>query len=94
MVRQAGYDPEDLLMEADEYVLGRSGVWTSVAMFLRMPRETRRAEYVFGTAAEVMALLENLADTARILRTGREFAGEAPETQEDDLVEAYRRGET
>ena len=60
-VMQEGYDPEDMKMIADEFVLGRSGKWLSLGHFYKMPVPDRRAEYVFGTAAEVMQMMSEPA---------------------------------
>ena len=67
VVLQEGYDPEDLTMSADEFVLGRSGKWLSLAHFYEMPVPDRRAEFVFGTATEVMQMMDNLPAKAEIL---------------------------
>ena len=33
LVLQEGYDPEDMRMIADEFILGRSGKWLSLGLF-------------------------------------------------------------
>jgi hypothetical protein len=76
VVLQEGYDPEDLKMIPDEFVLGRSGKWLSLGYFFRMPVPERRAEFVFGTAAEAV-----------IFRPG-DAAGAAPATAETDEMAA------
>jgi hypothetical protein len=68
LVAQEGYDPDDLRVRVDEFVLGRSGKWVSVGVYLKMPLETRRAEFVFGTAAEVVRLMQDLPSRADVLR--------------------------
>lgn len=68
IVMQEGYDPEDLRMIGEEYILGRSGKWMSLGMFFKMPVPDRRAEFVFGTAGEVMQVMSNLPSKAQILR--------------------------
>src|SRR5512145_1367264 len=60
MISQEGFDPADLTMEPDEFVLGKSGQWLSLSHFLHLPADLRRDEFVFCTAAEVMELLESL----------------------------------
>jgi hypothetical protein len=60
MIAQEGYAPEDLHMRLGEFVLGRSGQWLAVATLLKLPVATRRAEFVFGTSAEVMQLFSTL----------------------------------
>lgn len=89
IVTQEGYDPEDLKMNADEFVLGRSGEWLSLSFFFRLPVPDRRAEFVFGTAAEVMQLMRGLASQAVILRPGKPApdADAPPET--DEMAAAY-----
>jgi len=70
VVIQEGYDPEDLTLTPDEFVLGRSGEWLSLSFFFQMPVAERRAEFVFGTAAEVMQIMDNLSSTVTIIRPG------------------------
>src|SRR5262245_30834156 len=60
VVTQEGYDPEDPKVIPDEFVLGRSGKWLSIGLFYRLPVPERRAEYIFGTAAEVMQMMGDL----------------------------------
>jgi hypothetical protein len=76
IVMQEGYDPDDATMTADEFVLGRSGKWLSLSYFFRMPVPERRAEFVFGTAAEVMQMMSELPPKVVMFRPGA--AGEAP----------------
>ncbi|HOC00425.1 MAG TPA: hypothetical protein PKM43_16970 [Verrucomicrobiota bacterium] len=81
MVAQEGYDPQDVKMTPDTFLLGRSGRWLSTADFFRMSVADRRREYVFGTAAEVATLLRELPPQPVIFRP-------------DDLPEAARPSET
>ncbi|MGZ4962400.1 MAG: hypothetical protein ACXWKG_15365 [Limisphaerales bacterium] len=60
VVLQEGYDPQDMKMRADEFILGRSGKWLRLGLFYQMPVRERRAEFVFGTAAEVMKVMGEL----------------------------------
>lgn len=60
VVLQEGYDPSDPKFVPDEFILGRSGKWLSLSHFYRMPIPERQAEFVFGTAAEVMAMMRDL----------------------------------
>ena len=56
--------------------------------------EDRRAEYVYGTAAEVMQMMSNLASKAQILRPGGEAeaeAGAAPAAN-DEMAAAMKAG--
>jgi hypothetical protein len=84
---QEGYDPEDPTMTADEFVLGRSGKWLSLSYFYRMPVPERRAEFVFGTAAEIMQMMSNLPPKVVMLRPGAETE-RAPVTPETDEMAA------
>jgi hypothetical protein len=96
VVMQEGYDPEDATMTADEFVLGRSGKWLSLGHFFRMPVPERRAEFVFGTVAEVMQMMSNLPPRAEILRpasAGKE-APAAAETDEMATVLNAERGKS
>jgi hypothetical protein len=84
VVLQEGYDPEDPKVIADEFVLGRSGKWLSLGLFYRMPVPERRAEFIFGTAAEVMEMMGRLPSKVQVVRPGPPAEGEpaAPETDE------------
>ena len=77
VVLQEGYDPEDMRMIADEFILGRSGKWLSLGLFYKLPVPERRAEFVFGTAAEVIQMMSDLPSKVAM------FA--RPETQEPGL---------
>ena len=93
VVLQEGYDPEDLTMSADEFVLGRSGKWLSLAHFYEMPVPDRRAEFVFGTATEVMQMMDNLPAKAEILRPSNASEGRVPSNSEtDEMAVALKRG--
>src|SRR4030095_2522131 len=70
VVLQEGYDPEDMTLTPDEFVLGRSGKWLSLSFFYQMPVPERRAEFVFGTAAEVMQIMSDLPPKVEIIRPG------------------------
>jgi len=92
VVLQEGYDPEDMKFIADDFVLGRSGKWLSLGLFYRMPVPDRRAEFVFGTAAEVMAMMRDLPSRVQIVRPGA-----APETtpaaaEPDEMAAAFQAG--
>src|SRR5687767_11521534 len=89
VVLQEGYDPEDLTVTPDEFVLGRSGKWLSLAHFFRMSVPERRAEFVFGTAAEVMQMMSDLPSKAQIIRPGA-VAEDAPASETDEMAEALR----
>src|SRR5206468_1395175 len=64
VVLQDGYDPADAKMTPDEFVLGRAGHWLPLGRFFKMPVADRRAQFVFGTVAEVMRIMENLPSKA------------------------------
>lgn len=87
IVVQQGYDPQEINPSYDEFLLGRSGVWLPAGLFFKIPIEERRKEYVFGTAAEVVELLETLLGNAKIVRKGTEISEAA--LQEDDLAAAF-----
>lgn len=84
MVAQEGYDPQNLKMTPDTFLLGRSGRWLSTVDFLRMPVADRRREYVFGTAAEVATLLRELPPQPVILRPD-DLPEAAPSSETDDM---------
>ena len=90
VVLQEGYDPEDLTMTADEFILGRSGKWLSLSYFYRMSVPERRAEFVFGTVAEVMQMMGNLPSKVQIIRPGG-TAEDAPAGGEPDEMAAALR---
>ena len=90
MVIQEGYDPEDLTVTAHEFVIGRSGKWILLAHFFRLPVVERRAEFVFGTAAEVIQMMNGLPSQATIL--GGAGAGQttSAETAPDDMMNVFQ----
>lgn len=92
MVTQEGYDPEGMKVIADEFVLGRAGKWLSISHFFRMPVPDRRAEFVFGTAAEVMEMMGRLPSKAAFLRPGDKPEPTAPAKGQDEMAAAYRAG--
>jgi len=74
LVLQEGYDPQDMKLNPDEFVLGRSGKWLSLRHFFQLPVADRREEFVFGQAAGVMQMMSNLP--GKVVMFGR--ATEAP----------------
>lgn len=97
VVMQEGYDPEDMTVTPDEFILGRSGKWLSLSHFFRMPVPERREEFVFGTVAEVMKMMRDLPSKPQIIRPGSAPAQGAPAPPEDDeMAAAFRaaRGES
>jgi hypothetical protein len=95
VVTQEGYDPEDPKVILNEFVLGRSGKWLSLADFYQMPEPERRAGFVFGTAAEVMKLMSDLPSKVQIIRPSPTEPGTstAPESDKpDEMAAALRAG--
>lgn len=90
IVMQEGYDPEDLRMIAEEYILGRSGKWMSLGIFYKMPTPDRRAEFVFGTAAEVMQVMHDLPPKAQILRPTDPSQEAAAPAEADEMAAAVQ----
>jgi hypothetical protein len=93
VVLQEGFDPEDLTMTPDEFVLGRSGKWLSLSYFYKMDVPERRAEYVFGTAAEVMQMMGDLPSKASLLRPGEKARTNAS-PEDDEMAAALKAGQT
>lgn len=90
MVSQDGFDPSDPAMVPAEYILGRSGAWLRVEDLLRLPREERQREFIFGTAAEVLEVMMGLRERPVVLRAdGREAAP----ADDDGLAQALARGQ-
>ena len=92
VVMQEGYDPEDLTLTADEFLLGRSGKWLSLGHFYQMPVPERRAEFVFGTVAEVMAMMSDLPAKAQIMRPVVTSAGPPGPREGDEMAAALEAG--
>jgi hypothetical protein len=67
IVMQHGYAPGDATMRAADYILGRSGAWLGTHWFIRLPVPERRKEFIFGTIAEVMELMENLTSKVDVI---------------------------
>jgi hypothetical protein len=88
VVMQEGYDPEDMEVRPDEFVLGRSGKWMSLSMFYRMPVKERREEFVFGTAAEVMGVMQNLPSKAKVMRPPGKGQLEEVDIEQDPMAKA------
>jgi hypothetical protein len=77
VVVQEGYDPKDVRMIGEEFVLGRSGRWLALGHFFKMPLAVRRAEFVFGTVSEIIQLMNNLPHRVELIR---------PAGKEDDTA--------
>lgn len=99
VILQEGYDPEDPKVIAEEFVLGRAGKWTSLGLFYKLPVPERRAEYIFGTVAEVMQMMQDLPSKPQFIRKGTPSeAGEptaaAGETAPDEMASALQAGKS
>lgn len=90
VVLQEGYDPEDLTMTPDEFVLGRSGKWLSLGFFFKLPVPERREEFVFGTAAEVMRMLSELSANVAILSHPADLARASVIATDDEMAAAFQ----
>jgi len=93
VVLQEGYDPEDMRMIAEEFVLGRSGKWLSLGLFYQMPVADRRAEFIFGTVGEVLQLMSDLPSKAELFRPDQKQT-DAPSTPaaDDEMAAAFQAG--
>jgi len=92
VVTQQGYAPDDPNMCADEFVLGRSGQWLSLSHFFRLPVPERRAEFVFGTAGEVMKMMGDLPSAVVMFgRPAKEAETPATPTT-DEMSAAFHAG--
>ena len=90
VVLQEGYDPKAAKVIADEFILGRSGKWIPLGLFYRLPVPERRAEYIFGTAGEVMQMMSNLPSSAEVIRGSADVP--VPEGSEptDEMASALK----
>jgi hypothetical protein len=91
VVMQEGFDPNDASMNPDEFVLGRSGKWLSIGYFYQMSVPDRRAEYIYGTAAEVMQMMSNLPPQVVMLRGGDKDKPAAT-GEKDEMAAAIEAG--
>lgn len=92
IVVQEGYDPEDVKLIADEFVLGRSGKWLALATFFKLPVPERRAEFVFGTAAEVMQMMRDLPSQVVMLGRSADTEAAPAQTEPDEMAAAFQAG--
>jgi hypothetical protein len=90
VILQEGYDPADVRMIAEEFVLGRSGKWLSLGYFFHLPVPERRAEFIFGTVAEIIQLMSNLPSKAELMRSDEKEKG-AP-AEGDEMAAAFHAG--
>ena len=92
VVLQEGFDPEDIRMLADEFILGRSGKWLSLGLFYKLPVPERRAEFVFGTAAEVLQMMSDLPSKVRMFARAETQQAGQPEIGSDEMMSAIQAG--
>ena len=90
VVLQEGYDPEDMTITPDEFVLGRSGKWLSLGHFFKMPVPDRRAEFVFGTAGEVMQMMSDLPTKAQVFHPPAKGTPAPADPAADEMANAFR----
>jgi hypothetical protein len=92
VVLQEGYDPEDMRMLADEFILGRSGKWLSLGLFYKLPVPERRAEFVFGTAAEVLQMMSDLPSKVKIFARPQTQEAVPAQPGSDEMMSAIQAG--
>jgi hypothetical protein len=98
IVMQEGYDPQDVKVTPGEFVLGRSGKWLGLHHFFKLPVAERRAEFVFGQAAEVMQMMSQLPSKVALLgkpadataETGN--PGNEKPAEPDEMAAAFQAG--
>lgn len=91
VVTQEGYHPDDIKMRADEFILGRSGKWLSLRHFFNLPIPERRAEFVFGTAAEVMTMMNDLPGKVSMVGSPDIDQAEASVAENDEMAKAFEK---
>ncbi len=94
IVIQEGYDPDDPKMLGDQFVLGRAGQWLSFGQFFKMRVAERRAEFVFGTTAEVIQVMQDLPSKVVMLRPGSERSTEPENPEADEMAAAFKAAQT
>ena len=90
VVLQEGYDPQDMKVVADEFVLGRSGKWLSIRHFYKLPVAERREEFVFGQASEVMQMMSNLPSKVEMFGRAKEETVEPAVPADDEMATAFQ----
>ena len=90
IILQHGYEPGDATMKSADYLLGRSGSWLGTHWFIRMPLAERRKEFIFGTMAEVMELMDNL--TSKVSVVGTQPAGVTDDSPVDEEMQKVLEG--
>lgn len=92
VVTQQGYDPLDMTMTSDEFILGRSGGWLRLRAFYALSIDQRRAEFVFGTAAEAIQAVGNLSSKVIVLGGRAEEVEPLANAGSDDMISAIQAG--
>jgi hypothetical protein len=85
-----GYDADDFKMTPGEFLLSSSGQWVALEFFYQMPIAERRAMFIFGTASEVMQILEDLPAKPVVIRPGGEIPQVAVAPENDDMLTAFQ----
>ena len=92
VVLQEGYDPDDIQMNPNEFILGRSGKWLALGRFYRLNVAERREEFVFGTAGEVMQMMGDLPPKVAMFGRASKEEEAAPVPENDELAAAIKAG--
>lgn len=90
VVLQEGYAPEDVTMTPAEYVLGRSGSWLPLHTFYKLPVPERRAEFIFGTAGEVMSVVGSLPGKVTLFGSSAVAEQGADPAEPDEMAKAIQ----
>src|SRR5215471_4221419 len=90
VVLQEGYNPHDPKMAPDEFILGRAGQWLSLGQFYRLAVDQRRAEFVFGTAGEVMQMMEDLPSKVVMFGHGKTEETPPAGAETDEMANAIK----
>ena len=85
VIAQQGYDPKDPKLTPLDFVLGKTGEGVRVEMFYSLPLDTRRAEFIFSSAAEVMELMQSLPTQVKVVRSGKELSEQVEAPASDEL---------
>jgi hypothetical protein len=91
VILQEGYDPNDMQMIGQEFILGRSGKWLALGHFYKLPIGERREEFVFGTAAEIMQMMSDLPSKVQMFGRPAEGAADAA-PENDEMAAALQAG--
>ena len=90
VVLQEGYNPKAAKIIADEFILGRNGKWIPLGLFYRLPVPERRAEYIFGTAGEVMQMMSNLPSNAEVIQSSADIPTQETAEPTDEMAIALK----